>query len=198
MQIRTEGNDSIILTKTLMTINILVYAITSIMSGNILVMDYQVISFFGQANFLVFKGWYWQLISSMFVHINLVHLLGNMLFLLIYGTRGEELFSKSEFLFIFLMSGLFGNLLSLLGEPNMVSAGASGALFGLFGACVMYAHSTLKESLFTVMIYSFFMFFLTMGVNVNLFAHFGGLIAGLIFGYIISKSRKYEHENDYE
>ena len=159
MQIRTEGNDSIILTKTLMTINILVYAITSIMSGNILVMDYQVISFFGQANFLVFKGWYWQLITSMFVHINLVHLLGNMLFLLIYGTRGEELFSKLEFLFIFLLSGLFGNLLSLLGEPNMVSAGASGALFGLFGACVMYAHSTLKESLFTVMIYSFYVFF---------------------------------------
>jgi len=152
-------------------------------------MDYQVIAFLGQSNSLVIKGWYWQLFSSMFVHINLVHLLGNMLFLFIYGVRGEELFSKKEFLLVYFSSGLAGNLLSLLGGPNMVSAGASGALFGLFGACVTYAHSPLKESIFIVLIYSFYMFILTMGANVNLFAHFGGLVAGLLFGYVISRMR---------
>ncbi len=186
--------DDMIITKILIGINATSYAITSIMSGNILVMDYDVIALVGQANFLVFKGYYWQLFTSIFVHINLPHLLGNMLFLLIYGTRGEEFFNKIEFLLIFFISGLIGNLLSLLGGPNMVSAGASGALFGLFGACIMYAHSTIKESLIAVMIYSFYMFFLTMGVNVNLFAHSGGLIAGLALGYLFSKIKPPESE----
>ena len=186
--------DDMIITKILIGINVISYAITSIMSGNILVMDYNIIALVGQANFLVFKGYYWQLFTSIFVHINLAHLLGNMLFLLIYGTRGEEFFNKIEFLFIFFLSGLVGNLLSLLGGPDMVSAGASGALFGLFGACIMYAHSSIKESLITVIIYSFYMFFLTMGVNVNLFAHFGGLIAGLALGYLFSKIKPLESE----
>ncbi len=181
--------DSILITKVLIAINFIAYIATSILSKNLLVMDYQVLAFLGQSNSLVVKGWYWQLFSSMFVHINLVHLLGNMLFLFIYGVRGEELFSKKEFLFVYFSSGLAGGLLSLLGGPNMVSAGASGALFGLFGACVTYAHAPIKESIFIVLIYSFYMFILTMGANVNLFAHFGGLVAGILFGYVISRMR---------
>ncbi len=184
-----KKQDDIPLTKVLIITNISAYVATSVLSRNFLIMDYQVIALVGQANSLVIRGWYWQLFTSMFIHVNLVHLLGNMLFLFIYGVRGEELFNKKEFLFIFFSSGLAGNILSLLGGPNMVSAGASGALFGLFGACVTYAHSSLKESIFIVLIYSFYMFILTMGANVNLFAHFGGLAAGLLIGYAISKMR---------
>lgn len=184
-----KKQDDILITKALIALNFLAYIITSILSRNFLVMDYQVIAMLGQANSLVIKGWYWQLFTSIFIHINLVHLLGNMLFLFIYGIRSEELFNKKLFLFIFFASGLAGNVLSLLGGPNMVSAGASGALFGLFGACVTYARSPLKESIFIVLIYSFYMFILTMGANVNLFAHFGGLVAGLIIGYAISRMK---------
>jgi rhomboid protease GluP len=177
------------ITKILILVNFIMYVITSIMSKNFLVMDYEVLAYLGQYNLLVLSGWYWQLLTSMFIHVNLVHFMGNMLFLLIYGSRGEEFFSKIEFIIIYFLSGFAGNMLSLLGGPNMVSAGASGALFGLFGANVIYAHSSMKESIGGALIYSLFMFIFTMGANVNLFAHFGGLIVGLLIGYIISKTR---------
>ena len=183
----TQGD--IIITKLLILTNVLAYIATSIFSKNFLIMDYQILALFGQYNLLVLRGWYWQLFTSMFIHINLVHLMGNMLFLFIYGSRAEEFFSKKEFIFIYFSSGFLGNILSLLSGPDMVSAGASGALFGLFGACVIYAQSSLKESIFVALIYSLYMFIFTMGANVNLFAHLGGLVAGLLIGYIISKMR---------
>lgn len=183
---KQAGNN---LTKILILVNVIMYIITSIMSKNFLVMDYKVLKLLGQYNLAVLNGWYRQLFTSMFIHVNLVHLMGNMLFLLIYGSRGEEFFSKIEFLTIYFLSGFAGNILSLLGGPHMVSAGASGALFGLFGANVIYAHSSMKESIVSALIYSLFMFIFTMGANVNLFAHFGGLIVGLLIGYIISKTR---------
>ncbi|NIU82458.1 MAG: rhomboid family intramembrane serine protease, partial [Candidatus Thorarchaeota archaeon] len=87
------------------------------------------------------------LFTAMFVHVHLFHLLGNMLFLLIFGARGEELFSEKEFFFIYLGGGLSGNLLTLLMGPSTVSAGASGAIFGMFGACVIYLGQTSGQSI---------------------------------------------------
>ncbi len=89
----------------------------------------------GQVNLFVFQGAYYQLFTSMFIHASIVHLVGNMLFLLIFGLRGEEMFSLPEFLGIYLIGGLVGNLLSLSFGPLFVSVGASGAIFSLFGAC---------------------------------------------------------------
>jgi len=158
--------------------------------GSLLYTSQDIIETLGQDNSRVMNGWYWQLFTSMFVHVDLLHLFGNMLFLLIFGIRAESLFSKKEFFFIYVASGLSGNLLTLLMPPLTLSAGASGAIFGMFSADVIYLGKTLSQSIMSALMYSFFLFILSAGRNVNLLAHFGGLAAGLIIGYTLAKNRK--------
>jgi rhomboid protease GluP len=81
------------ITYVLMAINIAVYVYTSIAGGDALNTSFEMIIRYGQVNGLVLGyGYYHQLFTSMFVHVTIVHLAGNMLFLLIFGLRAEELF----------------------------------------------------------------------------------------------------------
>jgi rhomboid protease GluP len=178
------------ITGMLILSNLLAYALTSIIGENFITTNIDIIMLFGQSNFLVMKGWYWQFFTSMFIHVNIIHLLGNMLFLLIFGLKAEELFSKKLYLGIYFASGFLGNLLSLLMGPYAVSAGASGAIFGLFGACVIYIRKSIKQSILGALIYSFYLFIMTVGANVNFLSHFGGLTAGLIIGYLQAKKEE--------
>jgi len=169
----------------------MVYAYTSVVGGNFIETDPKVLEWLGQVNLYVMKnGWYWQLVTSMFVHVNVIHLFGNMFFLLIFGFRAEEFFSPEEFFFIYFISGLSGNLLTLLMDPLTISAGASGAIFGIFGACVIYLRKTFGQSIMGALMFSFLLLMITAGERVNILAHFGGLVAGLIIGYALAKSRK--------
>lgn len=174
----------------MITVNLVVYAYTSVVGGNFIETDFEVLERLGQVNLYVMNGLYWQLLTSMFVHVNVVHLFGNMFFLLIFGFRAEEFFNDEEFFFIYLLSGLSGNLLTLLMPLNTLSAGASGAIFGTFGACVIYQRKTFGQSIMGALIYSFFLLMITTGENVNILAHFGGLMAGLTIGYALAKRRK--------
>jgi len=126
----------------------------------------------------------------MFVHVDIVHLLGNMLFLLIFGLRAEELFKPVEYILIYLLSGLAGNLLTLLFGPSMVSAGASGAIFGIFGARTIYLRRTFGQSIIGALFYAFFLLMISAGQGVNNLAHFGGVVVGLMLGYAIAGARK--------
>jgi rhomboid protease GluP len=170
--------------------NLGVYAFTSVAGGSLLFTNQDLIEILGQSNISVLNGEYWQLFTSMFIHADLLHLLGNMLFLLIFGVRAEDLFSEKEFFFIYFASGLAGNLLTLLMPPLTLSAGASGAIFGMFSASVMYLGKTMGQSIMSALMYSFFLLILGAGRNVNLLAHFGGLAAGLVIGYTLAKNRK--------
>jgi rhomboid protease GluP len=176
-----KGSKSFILTYTLVAVNIAFYIYTSIVGGSFISTSDEVLVFYGQANWLVLRGWYWQLFTAMFVHVNLVHLFGNMFFLIVFGLRAEELFGIMEYLTIYFLSGLAGNLLTLLFEPYTISAGASGAIFGLFGACTIFLRRTLGQSILGALLYSFFL---------NFLAHFGGLAVGLLAGYIFAVRRE--------
>jgi rhomboid protease GluP len=179
-------------TYILIALNIAVYVYTSVAGGNFLETNYDLILQYGQVNGLViYYGQYWQLLTSMFVHASIAHLAGNMLFLLIFGLRGEEMFSLPEYLLIYLLGGLTGNLLSLVFLPlYLPSAGASGAIFAMFGACAIYARRSVGQSIIGALIYAFFLLFLSSGPNVNDSAHIGGLVAGLLIGYMLAVKRK--------
>ena len=179
-------------TYIIIAMNMAAYVYTSILSGNLVEMNYSVVRQYGQFNLFVFNGWYWQLFTSMFVHVNIVHLLGNMVFLLIFGLRAEELFKIEQYLAIYFIPGLAGNLLTLLFGPNMISAGASGAIFGLFGACTIYIRRAVGQSIFGALIYSFFLLMMSTGPNVNNLAHLGGLVVGLLIGYTLARKRRYQ------
>ncbi len=181
-------------TYILIAVNVAVYIYTAILSGNALQTSINVQAQWGQYNLLVFNGWYYQLFTSMFIHASIFHLVGNMLFLLIFGLRGEEMFSLPEFLSIYLVGGLFGNVLSLAFGPNFISVGASGAIFALFGACVIYGRSSVRQSILGALVYAFFLFFISSGEGVNILAHLGGIVFGLILGYLLSTRRKPNHQ----
>jgi rhomboid protease GluP len=186
-----EANFKPKVTIFLLSVNILVYIGTSIVGKNFLETDFIVLLKIGQYNQAVlFQGWYWQLLTSMFVHVNLPHLIMNMFFLFILGYRSEEFFQVTEYLSIYLASGLAGNLLTLLLPIETVSAGASGAIFGIFGASVIYMRKALGQSIFASLIYSFMFLLLSVSEGVNLFAHLGGLVTGLAIGYFLAKNRK--------
>src|SRR4030042_3569494 len=139
-------------TYILSALNIVVYVYTSIIGGNFITTGDFPIFLYGQVNQLVWQGWFWQLFTSMFVHANIVHIAGNMFFLLIFGLRAEELFSEKEYLAIYLLSGLAGNLLTLLLGPGMISVGASGAIFGLFGAVTIYIRRAVGQSIISALV----------------------------------------------
>ena len=185
-------------TTFLVMVNLLVYIYTSVV-GFIETSDIaafietsrSVLYQWGQFNYYVINGSYWQLLTSIFVHVDIIHISLNMFFLLIFGFRADELFSSEEYFFIYFLSGLSGNLLTvLLMDPLTLSAGASGAIFGVFGACVIYLRKTFGQSIVGALLYSFLLLMMTAGRDVNIFAHFGGLAAGLIIGYALAKSRK--------
>jgi rhomboid protease GluP len=181
-------------TYILIAVNIAVYIYTSVAGGNFLSTNIDMLVTYGQVNGLVlYSGYYYQLFTSLFVHADITHIVGNMLFLFIFGLRGEELFSLPEYLAVYLVGGLTGNVLSLfLLSAETVSVGASGAIFAMFGASVVYARRSLSQSIVGALIYAFFLLFISYGVGVNIFAHIGGLAAGLLIGYVLATRRKPE------
>ena len=181
-------------TYILIALNVAIYIAGAVVGGNAFTTSDGVVAQWGQVNQSVFQGAYYQLITSMFIHASIVHLVGNMLFLLIFGLRGEEMFSLPEYLGIYLVGGLVGNVLSLAFGPYFISVGASGAIFALFGACVIYSRRSVRQSILGALVYAFFLFFINTGEGVNILAHLGGLGFGLIVGYLIAMRRKPDHE----
>lgn len=181
-------------TYILIALNIAVYIYTSAVGGDFLNTNIDMLLQYGQVNGLViYSGHYYQLFTSMFIHADIAHIIGNMLFLFIFGLRCEEMFSLPEYISIYFLGGLTGNLLSLLLLPlETISVGASGAIFAMFGAAVIYARRSFRQSIIGALIYAFFLLFLSSGVGVNNFAHIGGLVAGLLIGYVLATRRKPE------
>jgi len=178
-------------TTFLVVVNILVYSYTSVIGGNFIQTDHTVLSQLGQFNLYVLRGQYWQLITSVFVHVDITHLALNMLFLVIFGIRAEELFKTEEYFSVYMLSGISGSILTLFLMPiYTISAGASGAIFGMYGANIIYMRKTFGQSIVGALLYAFLLLMLTTGEGVNIVAHFGGLAAGLIMGYALAKSRK--------
>ncbi len=177
-------------TTVLVTVNVLIYIYTSVASGNFIETSPSVLVQLGQYNINVLNGDYWQLLTSIFVHVDISHIALNMLFLIIFGLRAEELFTTEEYFSIYMLSGLSGSLLTLfLMAPNTVSAGASGAIFGMYGAGIIYMRKTFGQSIIGALLYAFLLLMLSTGAGVNIVAHFGGLASGLIIGYTLAKSR---------
>ncbi len=140
----------------------------------------------------------WRLITSMFLHADVFHLFSNCVALLIFGAAVEGEYSKIEYLIIFFISGLIGNVFSLFLLPyNAISLGASGAVFGLIGAAFVLFVREDPSFLFLGVLY--LVYFIMMGLEpgINIFAHLFGLAGGILFGYLFNLKRKDEFENYY-
>ena len=178
-------------TTFLVAVNIAVYIFTSVIGGNFLETNIYVLREFGQYNLYVLNGQYWQLLTSIFVHVDIMHITLNMLFLFIFGLRTEEFFKTEEYFTVYMLSGLTGSLLTLFFmSANTLSAGASGAVFGMYGAGLIYMRKRFGQSIVGALLYSLLFLMLTTGSGVNVIAHFGGLATGLAIGYLLAQSHR--------
>src|SRR5207244_8055 len=94
------------------------------------------------------NGQWWRPVTSMFLHIGIIHLAMNMIALWSIGPFIERLVGNRSFLVLYLFAGVSGSMASLAHAPTIVSAGASGAIFGLYGALagfLLRAHGTLPK-----------------------------------------------------
>jgi membrane associated rhomboid family serine protease len=129
---------------------------------------------------------YWRLFTSMFVHYGPLHLVLNMLALGVVGAGLEPVFSRWRYLALYVIAGLGGSTAVYLFEsPSSSSVGASGAIFGLFGAYVVVArHAKLDYRPMLTVIGINVVFTLAIP-GISKLAHFGGLITGVLVAAII-------------
>lgn len=148
---------------------------------------------FGAANgVLIQAGEWWRLVGSTFLHIGATHLAVNMLALWVLGRQIERFYGTGPFLGLYALAGFSGSLASQLFMPDVIAAGASGAIFGLFGAAgVLSLKSDLPRAVALSMRKSA-LINLALNVAVGLSvpnighaAHLGGLLAGALFGGVV-------------
>ena len=157
---------------------------------NIMLPDNESLLLWG-ANFrpVTLDGEWWRLISSCFLHIGIFHLLMNMYALLYIGLLLEPYLGKSRFLSAYLITGIAGSAASLYWNELTISAGASGAIFGMYGVFLaMLTTNLIEKSARKALLTSIAVF---VGYNllnglkggIDNAAHIGGLVSGLIVGY---------------
>lgn len=142
-------------------------------------------------------GQWWRLLSAMFLHFGVVHLALNMWALWDVGRLVERLYGRPRFLLLYLASGAIGNLLSLVVQGNQaVSGGASGAIFSLYGALLVFLWRERRHvergefRWFFAAASAFSLFALVMGQvvpGIDNAAHIGGLLAGALLGGVLAR-----------
>ncbi|MFD2637442.1 rhomboid family intramembrane serine protease [Piscibacillus salipiscarius] len=180
------------LTLLLLVINIIIFMFVENSGGSTNVEN--LVKWGAKFNPFIAQGEYWRIITSMFLHIGLIHLLMNMIALYYLGEVTEKIYGTKRFLVIYFIAGIFGSIASFATNDS-VSAGASGAIFGLFGALLFFGMHYRD------------IFFKTMGVNlmvvigINIVfglsvpqidngAHIGGLVGGFIASQIVHLPQK--------
>jgi rhomboid protease GluP len=182
-----------LLSRALMGVNLLVF-VAMILFGVAFLgtwqgsEDLRVLYTFGAKwNPAILDGEVWRLFTAMFLHIGVVHLLFNLYALFILGPLVEGYLGHLRFLGIYVLSGLFGSIASFAFSPAL-SAGASGAIFGLVGAVTVYffryrenfgqrGKAILQNMIFVIGINLFFGLSVS---NIDNYAHMGGLLGGAL------------------
>ncbi len=180
-------NNKPIITYILIFINIVMFVLMY-MLGNGSENTNTLIDFGANYILLTKAGEYYRLITSGFLHIGVIHLLLNMYSLYIVGSQVEYFYGKVKYIIIYLFSLIMGSLFTVaLSSVNTVSAGASGAIFGLLGSILYfgikyrgYIGNSLVNQIVPVVVLNLIIGFTTPGIGNA--AHIGGLIGG----YLIS------------
>lgn len=185
-------------TYIIIMINVIIYMVSAIMARNIASIDNMtLVSLGARFNYLIDQGEIWRFITCNFLHGDLFHIGFNMMALNIIGKQIEVVYGWRKYLGIYFVSSIGCSLLSYMLNPNTISIGASGAVFGLLAATLYFAYKeksrigngAYKEILQVLIIN------VVIGLtipNIDMYGHIGGFIGGgvmaFIYGFSIKKS----------
>jgi rhomboid protease GluP len=192
-----QRESSVSLTQIILGANVMVFIAMVIASGPSLDFTNKVMDVFG-ANFgpYTLSGQWWRLFTYMFLHGSLMHIAFNMWCLWDLGRLCESLYGRWTFAAIYLITGVAGGLASVAWNPQVLSVGASGAIFGLAGAVAasfylgefsipkVAIQGTLRSLLFFI---GFNVIFGAMIPGIDNACHGGGLVSGVILGALIAR-----------
>jgi len=150
------------------------------------------------ANFrpLTLDGEWWRLITNFFLHIGIFHLLMNMYALLYIGVLLEPYLGRTRFVVAYFLTGFAASMTSLWWHDLTISAGASGAIFGMYGVFLamlttnLIEKTTRKSLLTSIGIFVSYNLINGLKGGIDNAAHIGGLISGIIIGYTILPALK--------
>lgn len=180
------------MTLVIIAVNIMIFILETLVGGS---ENWAVAVRFGAfyTPYVIGEHEWYRLITAVFLHFGAEHIGSNMISLIALGPYVEKLFGRLSFLFIYLFSGLCGNLLTLFVELGTgdcaLSAGASGAICGLLGSIVFLSLIPRFKRLFPIKnVCMAVLCMLASGstaASVNVYAHIGGLIGGFIMSAVI-------------
>ncbi len=144
---------------------------------------------------------YWRLVTCIFIHIGFLHIFFNNYALWIVGQEIERLYGSSRFALLYLVTGIAGSLGSYIFNPQATSAGASGAIFGLFGVMATFAfryrteipdilRREITRRVLPLIVINLLFGFSIAGIDNS--AHLGGLFSGVVLGLVIPYKRPNE------
>jgi rhomboid protease GluP len=152
------------------------------------------VEFGAKFNPLILEGEWWRFIFPIFIHIGFLHLFMNTLGLYFLGTAVEKIYGSFRFFWIYLFGGIIGSIASFAFSPNL-SAGASGAIYGCFGALLYMGliypklfFRTLGKNVITILVLNIIISFTV--PNIDMAGHLGGLVGGFVATGVVHFPKK--------
>jgi rhomboid protease GluP len=186
------------ITPILVILNLLYFIIILFAGANIINPDAELL-FNAGGNFgvVTVNGQWWRLITCMFIHGGIMHLLVNMYALIYIGLMLEPILGKARFLSAYFLTGVVASITSIAIHPQIVAVGASGAIFGMFGVYLallttnILPKETKKATLINIVLYVALNLANGMKAGIDNAAHVGGLTSGIVVGYAYYYSLKH-------
>ena len=177
-----------IVTYIIMAICIILFILMELSGGS--TNSQTLLKYGANLDILVKNGEYYRLFTCIFLHIGIMHLICNMYSLYAIGREVESLFGKVKYIIIFILSGIFGSIMSIAFTHNTISAGASGAIFGLLGALLYfginyrtYLGEAIKRTIIPIIVVNLIIGFFAEGID--LAAYIGGLVGGVLVSMMV-------------
>ena len=199
-----NASEQLLVTRTLIAINLLAFLATLFRGGSLssgggdVTIDFglvgygRVLSAFSIDYVGIAEGEWWRMFTGGFLHAGFIHLAFNMFLLWMLGSQLERLLGPTSYLILYFGSLLSGALGVMLLDPLALTVGASGAVFGLMGATVVYqlrrGVSPWSNGIGTLLIINLIFTFARPNISVG--GHLGGLLGGLLIGWLIDEMNK--------
>jgi membrane associated rhomboid family serine protease len=199
MRRRSAVNDPAIVTKVLIGLNVGVFLINLAQGASLgqnagsLYIKWLLIAkgLTNDGPIGVAEGEWWRLLTAAFLHGSIIHLAFNMLFLWIIGSPMEAAIGRARFIGLYFVSALAGSAGALVAAPLSPTVGASGALFGLLGAAIVFEQqgfNVLGGSALSIAVINLIITFTI--PNISIGGHVGGLIGGIVCGLALTRFGK--------